>query len=88
MTSTTRQRVCAWHPHTENPAYQPMTAMIAFVSDDDGQAFCASEPYAWNGSEWSSEIDGATLTGKRFWWMDESDLLAQIPTGSKRRATC
>lgn len=71
---------CMWRPHTELPTYQPTTALVAFISEEDDRPFCASEPYAWNGSEWFRESDGVPLQGRAFWWMDESALLAQVPT--------
>lgn len=71
-----------WRPHTEKPQLENGTVALIAISDDEGEVFLYGI-YMWCDAAWVSEEDSSLLRRERYWWALESEIVSEIPTGTK-----
>lgn len=79
-----------WHPHTETPAEDLTTAIIAVPpslrDDPDQGAMLCGVIHVWKDGQWYSESGELPLDAPVFWWCAEDYLLEDLPAEAHERA--
>ena len=78
-----------WHPHTETPAEDLTTAIIAVPpgthDDPDQGAMLLGCIHVWKNGAWYSETGEQLLDAPVFWWCAEAYLLDDLPAEAHER---
>ena len=76
-----------WHPMSEEPSQENVTALIA-ICDSDGCRYLTDSVWVWRDGQWFNELTDRQLhpllgsrhaPENRTYWMLERDLLALLP---------